>query len=85
MPPVTFSRPTSAGEALDALAAPNAHALGGGTDLLVAMREELVRVKHLVDLRILPGARDILERDDGSLRLGGAVRIADIAAHPPNL
>jgi xanthine dehydrogenase YagS FAD-binding subunit len=80
MAPVSYSRPRSADDASSALAAPHAHALGGGTDLLVAMREELVRVEQLVDLRHLPGARDITLRDDGSVRIGGAVRIADLAA-----
>jgi xanthine dehydrogenase YagS FAD-binding subunit len=80
MAPITYSLPRSSGEALGALAAPGARALGGGTDLLVAMRENLVHVEQLVDLRRLPGFRDILERDDGSVRLGGGVRIADLAS-----
>ena len=81
MPPVSYTRPKSAGDALRALAAPHAHALGGGTDLLVAMREDLVHVEQLVDLRLLPGARDISVRPDGSVRVGGSVRIADLAAN----
>lgn len=81
MPPISYSRPRSAGEALSALAAPHAHALGGGTDLLVAMREDIVRVEQLVDLRLLPGARDITVRPDGSVRIGGGVRIADLSAN----
>jgi xanthine dehydrogenase YagS FAD-binding subunit len=35
-----------------------------------------------VDLRHLRGARDITVRADGSASIGGAVRIADLAAHP---
>lgn len=81
MRPTSYLRPASDAEALAALAAPAARAMGGGTDLLVAMREELVRVDQLVDLRRLPGARDIAVRDDGSVRIGGAARIADIAVH----
>ena len=77
----TYFRPDSADAALDALKNRGAHALGGGTDLLVTMKEQLVRPDHLVDLRQLPGAREITVRGDGSVRLGGAVRIADLAAH----
>ena len=82
MHPVTYHRPESSDDARAALAAPGAVPFGGGTDLLVALKEGFVRADHLVDLRRLPGARDVTTRDDGSVRLGGAVRIADLAAHP---
>ena len=77
-----YHRPTTAGDALAALGAPDAVALGGGTDLLVTMKEGLTEPAQLVDVRHVRGARDITARADGSVRLGGAVRIADIAAHP---
>src|ERR1035437_950941 len=82
MPPFSYHRPETPDAALAALAADHAVALGGGTDLLLTLREQLVHAEHLVDLRRLPGARDISARDDGSVRLGGAVRIADLASHP---
>jgi xanthine dehydrogenase YagS FAD-binding subunit len=78
----SYHRPETSDAALAALAADHAVALGGGTDLLLTMREQLTHAEHLVDLRRLPGARDISARDDGSVRLGGAVRIADLASHP---
>ena len=81
MHPFTYHRPDSVDAALAALSAPHAFALGGGTDLLVTMKEQLVRPEQLVDLRRLPGWRDITVRNDGSVRLGGAVRIADISSH----
>jgi xanthine dehydrogenase YagS FAD-binding subunit len=76
-----YRRPASPADALTALGVPGSVALGGGTDLLVTMKEGLVDPAHLVDVRHLKGARDITLRDDGSARLGGAVRIADLAAH----
>ncbi len=79
--PFRYHRPGSAADALVALAAPESVALGGGTDLLVTMKEGLVEPEHLVDVRHLRGAREITVRADGSMRIGGAVRIADIAAH----
>jgi xanthine dehydrogenase YagS FAD-binding subunit len=82
MPPFSYQRPETPDAARAALAADHAVALGGGTDLLLIMRERLVHAEHLVDLRRLPGARDLSVRADGSVRLGGAVRIADLASHP---
>jgi len=76
-----YHRPTTAADALAALGVPDSAALGGGTDLLVTMKEGLTEPAHLVDLRHIRGARDITARPDGSMRIGGAARIADIAAH----
>lgn len=81
MHPFTYQSPTTGDAALAALATPDSAALGGGTDLLVTMKEQLARPAHLVDLRRLPRARDTVVRDDGSVRLGHAVRIADLASH----
>jgi xanthine dehydrogenase YagS FAD-binding subunit len=81
MKPFDYHRPDSSADALTALGVAGSAALGGGTDLLVTMKEGLIEPAQLVDLRHLPGARDITSRPDGSVRLGGAVRIADLAAH----
>jgi xanthine dehydrogenase YagS FAD-binding subunit len=76
-----YHRPTTAADALAALGTPDSVALGGGTDLLVTMKEGLAEPAHLVDVRHIHGARDITVRANGSVRIGGAARIADIAAH----
>ena len=81
MRPFLYHRAETARDAIAALGAGASHALGGGTDLLVMMKEGLVQPAHLVDVRHLRGARDIVARTDGSVRLGGAVRIADVAEH----
>lgn len=78
-PAFTYQRPESLESALAALADDGAVPLGGGTDLLLTIRERLSSAEHLVDLRRLPGARDIVAGVDGSARIGGAVRIADLA------
>ncbi len=77
-----YLRPESAHDAVAALSAAGASALGGGTDLLVTMKEGLAAPAQLVDVRHVRGARDITVSADGSVRLGGAVRIADLVAHP---
>jgi xanthine dehydrogenase YagS FAD-binding subunit len=77
-----YRRPPSLPAALDALAAPDAMAIGGGTDLLVLAEEGLVAPATVVDLRAIPGITDIERRGDGSVRIGAGARIAEIAAHP---
>jgi xanthine dehydrogenase YagS FAD-binding subunit len=76
-----YHRPATSAEALSTLSVPDSVALGGGTDLLVTMKEGLTAPAHLVDMRKIDGARDIMVRADGSVRIGGATRIADIASH----
>jgi xanthine dehydrogenase YagS FAD-binding subunit len=76
-----YHRPATAADALRALALPDSVPLGGGTDLLVTMKEGLAEPAELVDVRHVAGAREITVRADGSVRIGGAVRIADLAAH----
>ena len=81
MHPFAYHPASDADDASRALSAPSAVPLGGGTDLLVTIKEELAHPDTLVDLRRIPGARDIELRDDGSARIGCAVRIADLASH----
>ncbi len=76
-----YHRATSPAKALEVLGKPDAFALGGGTDLLITMKEGLADPAELVDIRYLRGAREIVVRPDGSVRVGGAVRIADLASH----
>ncbi len=69
-------------EATTALAAPGAAPLGGGTDLLVAMRERVLRPDLLVDLRRIPGLDTLEPTPSGGLRIGAAVRVARLAEDP---
>lgn len=77
-----YARPATTPDAVALLGRPGTAALGGGTDLLVAMREGIVRLDRVVDLRGLPGAEGIEWREDGSVRIGASTRIATIAADP---
>ena len=78
--PVEYKRPTNTQTAVGLLTGANSQALGGGTDLLVAMREGLVRPERIVDLRGLPGSEAMTWGADGSLRIGAATSIAAIAS-----
>jgi xanthine dehydrogenase YagS FAD-binding subunit len=77
---VEYVRPENTADASGLLSRDATVALGGGTDLLVTMREGLVRPGTVVDLRGLPDSAAITGREDGSLRLGAAATIAAIAA-----
>jgi xanthine dehydrogenase YagS FAD-binding subunit len=74
-----YRRASSVDDADRQLATPGAAPLGGGTDLMVCIREDLARPETLVDLTRIPQARDISWRDDGGVRIGGSVRLAQIA------
>ncbi|MBX9927892.1 MAG: FAD binding domain-containing protein [Gemmatimonadaceae bacterium] len=79
MHPVRYHRAANLAEALALLGTPDARAIGGGTDLLVLLKEDLTRASTLVDVRGLALSETVTATDDGGLALGGALRIADIA------
>jgi xanthine dehydrogenase YagS FAD-binding subunit len=56
--------------------------MGGGTDLLVTIAEEISRPDVVIDLRTIPGNASITEATDGSVRIGAATRIHDIGRDP---
>jgi xanthine dehydrogenase YagS FAD-binding subunit len=74
-----YHRPGSAADAARLLESPDALPMGGGTDLLVLMKEQLAHPREVVDLRGIPGSRSVSPTADGGLRMGAATRIADLA------
>ena len=81
MKPFTFIQ---AGNADTAVAEINNHEgakfLGGGTNLIDLMRENIEQPDVLVDLTQLP-LTDVEEQPDGSVKIGALVRNAALAAH----
>ena len=77
--PFTYHRAASLDEAAQLLARPNAHPLGGGTDLLPGIEDGLVTPGSVVDLRGLSGAASIETLPDGSVAIGAAATLRDIA------
>lgn len=57
-------------DAVEQLARPDALPLGGGTDLLALIQDDLAHPAVLVDLRAVPGARDITPGAGRGLRIG---------------
>ncbi|MEV8530566.1 xanthine dehydrogenase family protein subunit M [Streptomyces sp. NPDC051211] len=60
---------------------PGARFLGGGTNLVDLMRQDIERPDTVVDISRLPLDR-IEELPDGGLRIGALVRNSRLAAHP---
>src|SRR5215212_6232688 len=77
--PFLYRHADSIDDAARQLGEPGAVALGGGTDLLVTISEELVQPDVVVDLRTIAGGDRIDASEDGGVRLGAGARIADIA------
>jgi CO/xanthine dehydrogenase FAD-binding subunit len=59
-----------------------AQLLMGGTDLFVRMRDGSVRPQMVVDVKHLPGMRDILYDAEAGLTVGAAATMNQVARHP---
>ena len=79
MTPFTYARAASAADAVQRVAAGGAKFLGGGTNLVDLMRENVERPGALVDVSGLGAA--ITEHEDGGLFIDGAARNTAIAEH----
>ncbi len=66
-------RPADLGEAAEMLEhyGENGSLYAGGTELLLAMRHDLLRYEHLIDIKAVAGL-DGIERRDGHLHIGAA-------------
>jgi carbon-monoxide dehydrogenase medium subunit len=71
-------------EASALLAAGNGsvRALQGGTDLIIRIRGGFVRPERVIDLKALPGMRDITLTPDGWLMIGAACTMNQVGLHP---
>ena len=78
MHPFEYHRAATDADAVARLAA-GASPLGGGTDLLVLIKEGLAHPTELVDLRHVAGRRGIHEEPDGRISIGAATRVSEIA------
>jgi xanthine dehydrogenase YagS FAD-binding subunit len=81
VPPFAYHHAATLDDALARLGAPGHLAIGGGTDLLVTIEERLVAPAAVVDVRTLPESLGVAATADGGLRIGAAVRLADVASH----
>lgn len=79
LPDFRTLRPASIAEAVSALAAEGAVALGAGTDLLPNLRRGLGEPSALVDLTGINGLKEFAPLPDGGLRIGAGVTLEAIA------
>ena len=70
-----------AASALLAGASGMARVLAGGTDLLVQLRAGMIEPDLVVDVKHIPGMREITA-EDGGFRIGAAVSGAQLGEHP---
>jgi xanthine dehydrogenase YagS FAD-binding subunit len=76
-----FVRATSVAEALSLVAEkPGSVLKAGGIDLLDHLKERLLEPPRLVDLRSVPGLRDVTAEPGGGIRIGSLVTLAQVAA-----
>ena len=80
MTPFTYARAASAPDAVQRAALAGSKFLGGGTNLVDLMRENVERPAALVDVSGLAAA--ITDCADGGLHIDAAVRNTAIAEHP---
>ncbi len=76
-----YTTATSLPDALAQLASPHVLPVGGGTDLVPCVEEGILAPTAVVDVRRIPGFRDVVREADGGFRIGAAVTIAELAAH----
>jgi xanthine dehydrogenase YagS FAD-binding subunit len=81
MTPFAYRRAQSVDDAVRLAAAPGAHFLGGGTNLIDLAKGGVVQPMLLIDVSRLPLA-EVATSADGGVRIGAMARNSDVANHP---
>jgi xanthine dehydrogenase YagS FAD-binding subunit len=76
-----YIRANSVAHAIEALTAPDAQALAGGTNLVDLMKYDVAKPARVVDINRLP-LRNIEDMPSGGLRIGALVSNSDLAWDP---
>ncbi len=74
--------PDSVAAATAALQEAGAAPIGGGSDLLGMVKDDLAAPDRLVRLTRLPGLDTVAPRPDGGVRIGGMITLAALSRHP---
>lgn len=84
MQPFDYVKPASLEEASGLLTAQNgaARPFAGMTDLLIRIERGFLHPQIVVDIKDLPGMRDLLVVRNGDLRIGAAVAMNQVALSP---
>src|SRR6266540_4566518 len=83
MPTFEYARPPTLHDAVSMLASLDGEArpLAGGTDLLVQLRANRLRLRQVVDVKAIPELTRV-ELDSNGLTIGAAVPCYEIYEHP---
>jgi xanthine dehydrogenase YagS FAD-binding subunit len=82
MVPFTYFRPSDLAEASKALGATQgSKIIAGGTNLVDLMKYNVERPTQVIDITQVRGIGDVVDNDDGGLRIGALVRNSDLAYH----
>ena len=83
MKPFDHINAASINDAAAALGEGGAKLIAGGTDILGAMKDNILSdyPSLLVNIKSIPGL-DYIKEEDGALKIGAAARLSDIAEHP---
>jgi 2-furoyl-CoA dehydrogenase FAD binding subunit len=83
LPPISYIRPQTITGALQAWSGEDVMFLAGGQGLLSEMAQGLRRPATLIDVSAIPGLRAIeIVAGAPVIRIGAAVRLSEIGAHP---
>lgn len=84
LPQHTYLKPTNFDECLAALqdSGKFGQIVAGGTDVIFNMRLKLFRPKTVISIRRIPELAQVEGLPDGSLKIGAACRLTDLAEHP---
>lgn len=75
-----FEKPSSVADAVKALSAEDAQALGGGQTLIPTLKQRLNQPASLVSLTGIADIKGVCKTDDGALSIGGGTTHATVAA-----
>jgi len=78
---LVYACPGTIEEAIAAMAAGDARALAGGTDLIPQLREGRRRAARIVDLKRIPELTTIAAMPDGSIAIGAAANATAVSRH----
>ena len=84
LPSFDYVRAATRGEVVDLLMehGEGARLLMGGTDLFPGLRDGVFCPKVIIDVKHVPGMRDILFEEGSGLAVGAAVTMNELARHP---
>lgn len=77
-----YEKPKNLAQAFSLLTSKDAVILAGGTDLILALRDDKIQPDCVVDIKALRDLQGIEALEEGGVRIGAATLIQDMVEHP---